>query len=77
MVAIATLIVLVSGVFNTLGQRFLMDDEYGKFRHPAFINLGMFIGEYFNFIIWIILNLIPFTAKKITQENYKLVISSL
>ena len=72
-VALATLVVLVSGIFNTLGQKFLMYDKYGGYRHPIFINLGMFFGEYFNLIIFMILTMIPSTFQKRMIERNKLV----
>jgi hypothetical protein len=67
---INALVMLVVGSFNSIGQKALLDKKYGDFRHPIFINLGMFYGEYLNYLLFMVLFLIPTTAKSINKEVY-------
>ena len=67
---ISAIIVLVVGSFNTLGQKFLQDPKYGNYKHPVYTNLGMFFGEYLNYLIFMVLCLIPSTFKKISRNIY-------
>jgi hypothetical protein len=67
----ASIIVLIVGSFNTLGQKFLIDPDYGNFKHSVYANLGMFFGEYLNYIIFMILCLIPKSFKSINKTIYQ------
>lgn len=71
---INALIMLVVGSFNSVGQKVLFDKKYGNFRHPVWTNVGMFYGEYLNYIVFMILCMIPKTFKKINKDMYKKVI---
>jgi hypothetical protein len=75
---INALVMLVVGSFNSIGQKMLLDGKYGDFRHPLFINLGMFYGEYLNYLLFMILFLIPKTSEGINKEiYYKVFLKSL
>jgi hypothetical protein len=68
---IPAIIVLIVGSFNTLGQKFLLDPDYGNYKHSVYVNLGMFFGEYLNYLIFMLLCLIPSSFKSINKTIYK------
>lgn len=68
---ISAIIVLIVGSFNTLGQKFLQDPDYGNYKHPVFANLGMFFGEYLNYLLFMIACMIPPLFKKINKNIYE------
>ena len=68
---INALIMLIVGSFNTLGQKFLLDPEYGNYKHPIMATLCMFYGEYLNYLIFMVLCMIPSTFQKITKSIYE------
>lgn len=68
---INAIIMLIVGSFNSLGQKMMLDEKYAHFRHPIFVNLGMFYGEYLNYIVFMIMCLIPKTFKGINKPIYK------
>ena len=68
---INAIVMLIVGSFNSIGQKALLDKKFGNFRHPLFINLGMFYGEYLNYLLFMVLFLIPKTSKAINKEVYK------
>lgn len=65
------LVMLIVGSFNSIGQKVLLDPDHKNYRHPLFINLGMFYGEFLNYIVFMILCLIRSTFKSINKEIYK------
>lgn len=68
---ISSIILLIVGSFNTLGQKYLLDADFGDYRHAVYVNLGMFFGEYLNYIVFMILCLNPSTFKQINKPIYK------
>ena len=68
---ISSIILLFVGSFNTLGQKLLLDPDFGEYRHPVYVNLGMFFGEYLNYIVFMILCLIPSTFRNINKPIYR------
>ena len=68
---INAIIMLIVGSFNSIGQKTLFDSKYGNFKHPIWTNIGMFYGEYLNYIFFMILCLIPKTFKGINEQAYK------
>lgn len=71
---INALIMLIVGSFNTLGQKFLLDPDYGNYKHPIMATLCMFYGEFLNYLIFMVLCMIPSIFQKITSAIYKNVI---
>ena len=67
---INAIIMLVVGSFNTLGQKFLLSPDYGNYKHPVSATICMFYGEFVNYLIFMVLCLIPSQFKKITKEIY-------
>jgi hypothetical protein len=67
---INAIIMLIVGSFNSLGQKMLLDPKYGNYRHPLFVNLGMFYGEYLNYMVFMVMCLIPKTFQGINKPIY-------
>ena len=65
------ILALISGSFNTIGQKFLLSPDYGNYKHPVFATLCMFHGEFVNYLIFMLLCFTPSIFKKIVTTIYQ------
>ena len=68
-----SIILVISGTIDTLGVKYLIDQKHFNYRHPVFVNVGMFLGEYLNYLIWMLCFCSPSWSKQHLLENSQIV----
>ena len=61
---------VLSGTFDILGTKLLLDKKFCNFKHPVFANLGMFFGEYLNYILFMLSFCSPKWALNHRKKNF-------